>query len=329
MAFLISIIVPVYNVENYIDRCVLSLINQTHKYLEIILVNDGSTDQSGAICDYYASKDKRIKVFHVENGGSSIARNYGLKNCTGDYIGFVDSDDWILPNMYSQLLEFAIINNLKVVETNSIDAHLVDQQKISQESIKAKVEEINVSLKRIIRNKTFGICTRLYHNSILKNRYFIEGILHQDVYYTIDILNEISQIGYFENSYYLRNVKNPSSVTRSPYSKKKLDSIGAAEYVVENTKHYDMETHHLACQYLFQFLNYHYDALYLNYELDKNKTYRKKIRQTIKKYHNLKNSNFYTCAIIYLPGRSYKIFLFTNKIRMKIKFHINKYFRNV
>jgi len=92
---LLSIIVPIYNVEQYVDKCIQSILNQTYQNLEIILVDDGATDCSGSIADSYAAKDKRIKVFHKENGGLSDARNYGLDHVTGDYILFVDSDDFI------------------------------------------------------------------------------------------------------------------------------------------------------------------------------------------------------------------------------------------
>lgn len=100
----ISVIVPVYNVEQYIEKCLISILSQTYKNLEIICINDGSTDASGRICDDFAKKDNRIIVFHTENRGVSAARNIGLENFTGDYIGFVDSDDWIEPEMYEELL---------------------------------------------------------------------------------------------------------------------------------------------------------------------------------------------------------------------------------
>src|SRR5665647_1387418 len=96
----ISIIVPVYNVELYIRECLDSILTQTFKDFEVILVNDGSTDQSGDICNEYAKNDKRIKVAHKDNGGVSSARNVGIKLAQGDYIGFVDSDDRIDENMY-------------------------------------------------------------------------------------------------------------------------------------------------------------------------------------------------------------------------------------
>ncbi|MDR2579367.1 MAG: glycosyltransferase, partial [Fibromonadaceae bacterium] len=99
----ISIIIPVYNVEPYIRKCLDSVINQTYTNLEILLINDGSTDNSGSICDEYAEKDKRIKAFHQANKGLSSALNVGLENFTGDCLGFVDSDDWIEPDMFETL----------------------------------------------------------------------------------------------------------------------------------------------------------------------------------------------------------------------------------
>ncbi len=329
MDILISIIVPVYNVESYLERCIQSIIIQDYTRLEVILVNDGSTDLSGAICDTYALKDNRIKVYHITNGGSSIARNYGLKMCTGEYIGFVDSDDWIKQNMFSELIKFAIENNLEVVETSSIHSHLVEENVSENGIISAKIEDKNEALKRIISNKRFAVWRRIYHHSILKKRFFIEGILHQDVYYTIDILNEISQIGYFENQFYVYNVQNPKSVIRSKYSIKKLKSIDAGSYVVDNTNHYDDETQDLAKQYLFEFLIFHYDSLYFNPELDSDFAHRKRIRNDITKYHSFKNFYFYSYAIVILPPLFYKIFLFTNKKRIKIQSKTSQLFRNV
>ena len=102
---LISVIVPVWNAHEYLNKCVDSIINQTYKNLEIILVDDGSTDDSLKICQEYEKHDNRIRVFHKENGGQGSARNYALDRCKGSYIGFVDNDDWLFPNMYKRLLE--------------------------------------------------------------------------------------------------------------------------------------------------------------------------------------------------------------------------------
>ena len=115
---LISIIIPIYNTETFLRQCVDSVINQTYKNLEIILVDDGSTDNSGKICDEYALKDNRIKVIHKKNGGVSSARNAGLDIAKGDYIGFVDSDDFIEKDMYESLLNTIIRTKSQVVVCN-------------------------------------------------------------------------------------------------------------------------------------------------------------------------------------------------------------------
>ena len=103
MGKLISVIIPVYNVEPYLPKCLESVCNQTYDNLEIILIDDGSTDNSGQICDMWAERDSRIVVIHKENGGVSAARNDGLKRAKGELIGFVDSDDWVEPSMYKKL----------------------------------------------------------------------------------------------------------------------------------------------------------------------------------------------------------------------------------
>jgi hypothetical protein len=249
--------------------------------------------------------------------------------CKGEYIGFVDSDDWLKQNMFSELIKFAVANNLKVVETSSTHSHLVEENTVENNTISAKIEDKNTALKRIIKNKRFAVWRRIYHRSILKDRYFIEGILHQDVYYTLDIINEISHLGYFENQFYVYNVQNPNSVIRSDYSIKKLNSINAGIYVVDQTTQYSEDIQDLAKQYMFEFLTYHYDALYFNPELDKDKAFRKNIRNTIKKHYNIKKTYFYSYAIVILPPRFYKIFLFANKRRIKIQSKISQIYRNV
>ena len=112
---LISVIVPVYKVEPYLERCVKSIINQTYKNLEIILVNDGSPDRCGEMCDEFAKQDSRIRVIHKENGGLSSARNAGLDVMKGEYVGFVDSDDWIEPEMYQNMLNLALEHKAQII----------------------------------------------------------------------------------------------------------------------------------------------------------------------------------------------------------------------
>lgn len=110
---LVTIIIPVYKVEKYLDDCLISIVNQTYKNLEIILVDDGSPDSCPSLCEQWAENDARIKVIHKKNGGLSSARNAGLKIATGDFIGFVDSDDWVELDMYAMMV--------KALEENDVD----------------------------------------------------------------------------------------------------------------------------------------------------------------------------------------------------------------
>ncbi|WP_159023877.1 glycosyltransferase [Formosa sp. L2A11] len=330
MNYLLSIIIPVYNVEAYIEKCLNAIINQTYKHLEIILINDGSTDSSGTICDTYKQIDDRIKVYHIKNGGSSIARNFGLTKCKGDYIGFVDSDDWILPNMYDVLLDFAIEKNLKVVECSSIDS--VFESTISK-NIKPSdlgvIENQNTAIKRIIKHKRFAVWRRIYHKSVIKNRFFIEHLLHQDVYFTLDIINETDKIGFIDYPFYIYNRENMDSVIRSKYSIKKLNSINAGAYVFKNTKQYDRETQTLAKEYLFKFLTPHYNALYEYNALDPDFAHRSKIRKTIQDNYSLKDLQFYSFMVVLLPPAFYKIFLSINQKRIKSQVKIIEKLKNV
>lgn len=104
---LVSIIVPVYNTGKYLYKCLDSILNQTLQEIELILVDDGSDDNSGAICDFYSERDKRVRVIHKKNEGVSIARNVGMQAAKGEYIGFVDSDDWIEKEMYQEMYYYA------------------------------------------------------------------------------------------------------------------------------------------------------------------------------------------------------------------------------
>ena len=169
---LISVIVPVYNVEKYLRRCIDSIINQTYTNLEIILVDDGSPDNCGKICDEYADKDSRIKVIHQQNGGLSAARNAGLDIATGDYIGFVDSDDYIAPEMYEKLYEALV--------QSDADVSICNFQRVDEEGNRLKTrEKINndiftnyQALTELQGNK--GLCFIIVCNKLFNKALFNE-----------------------------------------------------------------------------------------------------------------------------------------------------------
>ena len=171
----ISVVIPVYNVEQYTRKCLDSVINQTHTNLEILLVDDGSTDNSGEICDEYARNDKRVQVFHQSNQGVSAARNVGLKNAAGLYIGFVDSDDWIEPNMYELLYDeiiktnasISVCNYFKDTANNSIA--FTNQERIPQRILSAK-EMLLFSFRTFYyAGFEWSVCNKLFSRPLILN----------------------------------------------------------------------------------------------------------------------------------------------------------------
>ena len=142
---LISIIVPVYNVEKYLHRCVSSILQQTYSKFEVILVDDGSKDASGRICDVFASKDERVRVIHKENGGLSSARNAGLDIANGKYIGFVDSDDYIENDMYEIMYNALIKNNVDIA---CVGIYRDDEEKDKSVIIRCPKKRNNILGKR-------------------------------------------------------------------------------------------------------------------------------------------------------------------------------------
>lgn len=182
MKVIISIIVPIYNVEKYLPRCIGSILNQNFEEFELILVNDGSTDNSGKICDIYAKKDKRIKVIHKKNGGVSSARNSGIRAATGEYIGFVDPDDYIDKNMYTNLYELCEENNCDIGICKlgrEIDGNLLNYNR------EEKILELNKieAMKELFKGELyrFSLCNKIYKRKCFKDVIFPEGRIHEDL----------------------------------------------------------------------------------------------------------------------------------------------------
>lgn len=220
---LISIIVPIYNVEKYINKCIESILNQTIKNIEIILVDDGSTDKCGVVCDKYAELDKRIKVIHKKNGGLSSARNSGLDIAKGDYIGFVDSDDWIDCNMYKELLHLAYKNNADVVQCEFIKTYT------EINIINAVKEKVicftNIEGLNNLYNEryvpTVVVWNKLYKSELFNNIKFPLGKLHEDEFTTYKLLyKSIIICNTNKIYYYYRQIE--SSIMHNKYSRRRL-----------------------------------------------------------------------------------------------------------
>lgn len=194
----ISVIVPVYNVAPYLKKCVDSIINQTFTDIEIILVDDGSTDESGTICDQYAQKDSRVKVIHKPNGGLSDARNSGLEVCSGEYIGFVDSDDWISPDMYETLIHFAVKEDLDVAMCGVLDIW-PDRIEGTPPFKSVILTDVNDIISEILVNEHGGTCipvwNRIYRSRIFKDLKFEKGRYYEDGYYLLRWIERTRRFG--------------------------------------------------------------------------------------------------------------------------------------
>ena len=229
MEKLISIIVPVYNVEKYLKRCVDSILAQTYKNLEVVLVNDGSTDNSGVICDEYAKEDTRIKVVHKENGGVSTARNVGLEVATGECIGFIDSDDYIEPTMFETLLSKLEKENADMVICGFRQVQVNGVAKINKvdHNIDWSKENIikNYFTQGIIKELMYAPVNKLYKKSLIRNLRFCEKYrMGEDILFLFQCIEKMNKLAYVDGVFYNYVMRENSAMT-SPFSQKRLEYI--------------------------------------------------------------------------------------------------------
>ncbi|MBI6056665.1 glycosyltransferase [Clostridium perfringens] len=235
----ISVIVPIYNVEKYLEKCINSILNQTYKNLEVILVDDGSPDNCGKICDEYALKDNRIKVIHKENGGLSSARNSGLDIATGDYIGFVDSDDWIESNMYEILLNNAIKYNADISVGGVVDLLEENDKYIKTKStFNGTIETVCLNKQEAMKKFFLGSWSawdKLYKRKVHEHLRFPQGKINEDEAIAMHILDNCNNIVYTNEVFY-NYISRPNSITTSEFSEKKLDWYKNCKYNLEFIK---------------------------------------------------------------------------------------------
>lgn len=258
----ISIIVPVYKVESYLDRCIASIMNQTYNNIEIILVDDDSPDNCPYMCNEYAKEDSRVKVIHKENGGLSDSRNEGLKAATGDYVLFVDSDDYIELNTCETFSKFGQKSNFDII----VGGANVYKDEINYYEPSKNLIEKNITgeffLIHELKNKNMRMASvfNLYRREFLiKNElYFKKDLLHEDEYWTPRVFlrsNNIFVLGY---KFYNYIVREGSITTQSDFSKnaKHITQIVtwlSVEYSTLNRKTRDLLNDYLVGIYLFAF----------------------------------------------------------------------------
>jgi len=276
---LITVIVPVYNVENYIVKCIESIIGQTYKNLEVFLVDDGSTDGSGRICDEYAAKDDRIHVIHKENGGQSTARNLALLKAKGDLFGFVDSDDWIEPDMYEKLMTGFEQPDVDIVTCGYIEEY-GEKKKLrkNQETIYTKTE----ALKALVRfSITSGIWNKLYKRELFDGIAFPEGKFYEDVAIMHLLIARARQVKVLGACLY-HYIQRDGSVVHTVDAKKSLDYTDAAleryEFFKTNMPDFFEKNHDIVLRYTTQIIARLWRYWYKVKKEDK-KLYAKEVRK--------------------------------------------------
>lgn len=217
---LISVIIPIYGVEKYICQCLESVINQSYKNLEIIVVNDGTRDRSAEIARDYAHKDRRIRVYDYENGGLSVARNRGLKHAKGQYISFVDSDDWLHPDFYKKLAEALETNNADIAKCSIIDTDTVSEKIIGFQQSEIKNSDFDLYFRKGFL--WIVVWNALYKREIVMDVPFPAGIIHEDNYVSGMYIFKAKKVVELKEPlyYYRRNLNGLSKGTnKQPFDR--------------------------------------------------------------------------------------------------------------
>lgn len=313
----ISIIIPVYNVEQYLAQCLDSVVNQSYRNLEIILVNDGSTDLSPRICDDYAAKDKRIIVIHKKNGGSAEARNIGMQTGSGDLVGFVDSDDLVALDFYEKLVSMLIQYDADIAEcsftTFEEDADLGGI--IISNSQQPKIFETETALKLIMEGPlSVVVWNKIYKKELITSIIFPVGKHIDDEYWTYRVIANAKKIVKIPDClYYYR--QQPASIMGKQYSLKRLDALYAHEERILYMEEHFPNLRNLAIKVFCFLAMSHYHQLYIHNKIDPQKQNRKNIFRKVKGYNKvdiLRNWNWKD--IVW-----YQLFIWSPNTYMKLR----------
>ncbi|MBQ8868899.1 MAG: glycosyltransferase [Oscillospiraceae bacterium] len=301
MYIYISVIIPIYNAEKYLKKCIESVLSQTLKEIEIILVDDGSTDGSGAILDEYAEKYDNIKVIHQENAGPAIARNVGIANARGEYIGFVDSDDYIAPDMYEQLYTTAIKHNVDIVTGDFVtvkNGRNLNRQGVKLEANKLYGEkEIRELVLYANENRLLWFAVKsIYKSELVKNNniHFSELKIGEETPFVLECLLCAKSMYYIDEPFYFYE-QSPDSLARAKYKGDYLHKLEKLYFAKDSVyKKYNITGYE---NDINAYTMKHTLTLLLSNEIN----HRSSISEKIKSYRNIINSQmvknaFKTCS---------------------------------
>lgn len=290
----VSCIVPIYKVEKYLSRCIESILNQTYVNIEVILIDDGSPDNCGKIADDYVKKDSRIKTLHKDNGGLSDARNYGMQFVTGEFIVFVDSDDWLENVMIERMVNESFKFNADVVQTAfyyAYDSYLFfDNRYYSKDHpaivLDTKSLMTNLVINERVKNFAWG---KLYKVSIIKDIPFKKGVLFEDVFWAHKVMQKVKTYVILNQPMCYYYQRNDSIV--ATYTSKNLDIIKGLKERHKFIEEFYEDLINESYKMILKTSLLHYNLLLANREEDKDGLHRKKIQQYVKgNYNDLKRA---------------------------------------
>ena len=311
---LISVIVPIYNVEKYLERCVDSIVNQTYKILEIILVDDGSPDNCPQMCDDYAKKDSRIKVIHKENGGLSDARNAGMAVATGEYISFIDSDDYVSDDFFECLMDAMIRENSDVAECSVVKFYEDNRFDEFNDDLSVKTYDTQDAMSALIAENPFHqhVWNKLYKSELVRDIPYAVSKLNEDEFWTYQVFGRANKVTRLNKTMYYY-FQRSSSIMGVGYNIRRLDALeGKAnrqKYIENNFP--DLSTQakidlYGSCMFAYQSVLKFMSGPDKKKALGIIKKYRKNfdlsfdeintIKDSSKKYFMLAKFNFYLCC---------------------------------
>lgn len=249
---LVTVVVPIYNVELYLDQCVESILNQSYTNLEIILVDDGSTDNSASMCDAYCLREDRIKVIHKKNGGLSSARNRGIDVATGTYIIFVDSDDYLHPCMVEKMIKTAMLHDSSIVCCDYTSSNFP-----SSEMNDVEILDNSLAICRLFDDSAFKCYAwnKIYKKDLFDTIRYPHGKLFEDIPVTYDLFKKTDKIVYLKNKLYYYRIRE-GSITKSKFTAGNRDLLEAINYVIDDACSAGIASSKLWLGYMSYYLNY-------------------------------------------------------------------------
>ena len=313
---LVSVIIPAYNIEDYIGRCLDSIISQTYKNLEIIVVDDGSRDYTGEILDNYAKKDRRIKVIHKENGGVSSARNKGIEAAEGDYIGFIDGDDLIEPEMYKTLVDLLEEENADIAHCG-YQMVFPDRIDYYHNTGKKKIQTTEEGLKDLLSGEMIepGLVNKLYKKELIKNCRLNETVkINEDLLMNYQLFKLSQKSVYYDITPYSYMIRSSSATGANSLITKREDSLRVLNQIKDDCINNNLLSI-MYKRYIYLLMAICRDGLkdksYMKYQKKQRKQLKKELKTDVFKScipKKLKYMSLFSCYFPHIMKIIYKMY---------------------